>query len=136
MNRFLSLMTWCDDQFAVAQDGWAGNPVPTAVPRRNLAFATTQHWIFDRRIPADPDARRALALYREARNAEQNYLVSYAVLSYYKIVELKHRETIKWLEAAFPLIEKKFEKISFVRSIRNAETDRWAIILWRTTGQR
>jgi hypothetical protein len=31
------------------------------------------------------DARRALALYREARNAEQNYLVSYAVLNYYKI---------------------------------------------------
>lgn len=110
VNRFLSLMTWCDDQFAVAQDGWAGNPVPTAVPRRNLAFATTHHWIFDRRIPADPDTRRALALYREARNAEQNYLVSYAVLSYYKIVELKHWETIKWLEAAFPLIEKRLRE--------------------------
>lgn len=110
VNRFLSLMTWCDDQFAVAQDGWAGNPVPTAVPRRNLAFATTHHWIFDRRIPADPDTRRALALYREARNAEQNYLVSYAVLSYYKIVELKHKETIKWLEAAFPLIEKRLRE--------------------------
>jgi hypothetical protein len=36
INRFLSLMTWCDDQFAIAQDGWSGNPVPVAVPKRNL----------------------------------------------------------------------------------------------------
>ena len=34
-------------------------------------------------------ARKALALYREGRNAEQNYFISYAVLSYYKIIELK-----------------------------------------------
>jgi hypothetical protein len=33
---------------------------------------------------------RALALYREARNAEQNFLVSYAVLNYYKIIEIKN----------------------------------------------
>ncbi len=89
INRFLSIMTWCDDQFAVAQDGWSGNPVPVPVPRRNLASTTTHHWIFDRQIPASKKARRALALYREARNAQQNFLVSYAVLNFYKIVELK-----------------------------------------------
>jgi hypothetical protein len=109
-NRFLSVMTWCDDQFAVAQDGWAGNPVPTPVPRRNLAFTTAHPWIFDRKIPTDEDARRALALYREARNAEQNYLVSYAVLNYYKIVELKHPKgpkTRAWLATTFPSVERK-----------------------------
>ncbi|MBL8565367.1 MAG: hypothetical protein JNM89_06595 [Hyphomicrobiaceae bacterium] len=111
VNRFLSLITWCDDQFAVAQDGWAGNRVPSPVPRRDLASTTAHHWIFDRRLPADVDTRRALALYREGRNAEQNYLVSFAVLSYYKIIELRHKETIKWLEAAFPLVEKTLRDV-------------------------
>jgi hypothetical protein len=35
-----------------------------------------------------PEARRALALYREALNAEHSSLISYAVLNYYKIIEL------------------------------------------------
>ena len=52
INRYLSIMTWCDDQFSIAQDGWSGNPVPVAVPRRNLAFTTAQHWVFDRKIPS------------------------------------------------------------------------------------
>jgi hypothetical protein len=38
INRFLSIMTWCDDQFAIAQDGWSGNPVPVPVRKRDLAF--------------------------------------------------------------------------------------------------
>ena len=50
INRFLSVLAWCDDHFAVAQGGWSGNPVPVAVPRRNLAFVTAQDWPFDRRI--------------------------------------------------------------------------------------
>lgn len=91
INRFLSVMTWCDDQFAVAQDGWLGNPVPVAVPRRNLAFTTTHQWMFDRKVPTNEDAKRALAIYREARNAQQNYMISYAVLNYYKVVEIGHK---------------------------------------------
>lgn len=90
INRFLSLLCYCDDQFAVAQGGWSGNPVPVAVPRRDLAFTTTTQWVFDRKISASDEARRALALYREARNAEQNFLVSYAVLGYFKIIEILH----------------------------------------------
>ncbi len=91
MNRFLSLMTWCDDQFAICQYGWSGNPIPVAVRKRDLAFTTATHWTFDRKIPRSPEARKALAIYREARNAQQNYLISYAVLSYCKIVELRHK---------------------------------------------
>lgn len=91
INRFLSVLTWCDDQFAVLQDGWSGNPVPVATPRRDLAFTTAHHWVFDRRSPELPEAKKAIAIYRDGRNAEQNYLVSYAVLSYYKIIELRHK---------------------------------------------
>jgi hypothetical protein len=89
INRFLSLVAWCDDNFAVLQEGWSGNPIPVPVRKRDLGFTTAYSWMFDRKIPASPDARKALALYREGRNAEQNYMISYAVLSYYKIIELK-----------------------------------------------
>jgi hypothetical protein len=89
INRFLSLMTWCDDNFAILQEGWSGNPIPVPVPKQNLGLITAYNWFFDRKIPAPPEARKALALYREGRNAEQNYFISYAILSYYKIIELK-----------------------------------------------
>lgn len=91
LNRMLSVMTFCDDQFAIAQDGWSGNPMPIGVPRRDLAFSTTRHWLFDRSSPDNAKGRRALALYREGRNAEQNFMVGFAVLSYYKIIEIRHQ---------------------------------------------
>jgi hypothetical protein len=91
MNRFLSLMSWCDDQYAVLQDGWAGNPMPVAVPKRDLAFTTAPTWLFDRKVPPSVETRKALALYREGCNAAENYLISFAVLSFYKIIELKHK---------------------------------------------
>jgi hypothetical protein len=100
VNRFLSILTWCDDQFAVVQGGWSGNPVPVGVPRRNPAFATSPDWLFDRQIPPADEARRALALYREGRNAEETALVSYAVLSYFKIIEIRNPDgprAKKWI---------------------------------------
>src|SRR5262249_19706785 len=107
INRFLSVLTWCDDQFAILQGGWSGNPVPVAVPKRDLALHTAHHWIFNRQIPKPNEAKIAIALYREGRNAQQNYLISYAVLSYYKIIELKyHREdTKKWLRENFIVLK-------------------------------
>jgi hypothetical protein len=109
INRFLSLLTWCDDQYAIAQGGGSGNPVPVAVPRRNLAFVTAYHWVFNRDIPDSQEAQRALALYREARNAEQNFMISYAVLNYYKIIEIRHpdsdsRPIRDWLGVNFQAI--------------------------------
>src|SRR5712664_198433 len=59
INRFLSVLSWCGDNFAVARDGWSGNPVPVAVPRRDLAFATAFDWFFDRRISLSDEVRRA-----------------------------------------------------------------------------
>lgn len=107
INRFLSLMTWCDDQYAVTQGGWSGNPVPVAVPKRNLAFTTAHQWVFNRNIPTSGEVQRALALYREARNAEQNFMISYAVLNYYKIIEIHHERgptSTKWVADNLPAI--------------------------------
>lgn len=106
INRFLSLLAWCDDQFAVKQDGWSGSPVPIAVARRDLAFATAHDWVFDRQIPQSDKARLALALYREGRNAEAAALVSYAVLSYFKVIENQYdnnedAKARKWITRNF-----------------------------------
>ena len=107
INRFLSVLCWCDDHFAIAQDGWSGNPVPVAVPRRNLAFTTTSFWHLDWKISESEEVRRALALYREARNAEENYMVSHAVLNYYKIIEIRHHrkpQSLPWVAEHLPAI--------------------------------
>lgn len=110
INRFLSLMTWCDDNFAILQEGWSGNPIPVPVPKRNLGLITAYNWCFDRKIPASPEACKALALYREGRNAEQNYFISYAILSYYKIIELKFGDfegpkVRGWIAANYPALK-------------------------------
>lgn len=109
INRFLSLLTWCDGQFAVAQHGWSGNPVPVAVPKRNLAFPTAQHWLFSRQIPSDAKVLRALGHYREARNADYAGLVSYAVLSYYKVIEGGQNDNdakVKaWITTTYPIVD-------------------------------
>ena len=110
INRFLSIMTWCDDQFAVAQGGWSGNPAPVPVPRRDLAFTTAHDWMFGRNVPANQDAKRALAIYREARNAQQNFMVSYAVLNYYKVVEIGHKgrgDVKNWFRDNFDRLRKQ-----------------------------
>ncbi len=111
IHRFLSMLTWCDDQYAVVQEGFAGNPVPVPVSKRNLAFATAYHWGFDRKNPEDSDVRKAIAIYREGRNAEQNFLVSYGVLSYYKILEIRHKKNeSKWFKENYPLIKDNLDK--------------------------
>jgi hypothetical protein len=106
INRFLSVLAWCDDQFAVAQGGWSGNPVPVPVHKRDLAFATAHQWLFHRCIPDSNQVRRALAIYREGLNAEEAGLGSYAVLSYFKLLEIRYegREIAAWISKSLPTV--------------------------------
>jgi len=90
ISRFLSLLTWCDDQPSTLQDGWAGNPVPVAVPKTNLGSLITDIWVFNKKLPECNKQQIALSLYRQGRNAEKSSLNSYAILSYYKIIEIKY----------------------------------------------
>lgn len=90
INRFLSIMTWCCDNFAIKRHGWSGNPVPVPIAKPDLAFVTAHDYIFDRKIPDSEDAMR---------NAQTNGLISYAVLNYYRLIEIRHhgKETVrKW----------------------------------------
>lgn len=121
INRFLSVMTWCDDQFAIAQGGWSGNPVPVPVLKRNLAFTTTYNWVFNRKIPISDEVRRALALYREGRNAQQNALISYAVLSYFKVIELRfHNGPLAkgWIRKNFAAMSQRTDHEAIERFLR------------------
>jgi Methylamine utilization protein MauJ len=114
IHRFLSQLAWQDDHYAIAQDGWAGNPIPVAVPRRELAAMVSPHWWFDEITLTHPDAERALALYREGRNAQYSYLVSYAVLSFYKIIEIakgKQKGAARdWIKAAYLQVREERQK--------------------------
>lgn len=107
INRFLSIMAWCDDNFAIAGYGWSGNPIPVPVPKSNLGITTAQDYIFNRKIPSTEEARRALALYREARNAEFSGFIGQAVLNYYRIIEIGNRsrgDVKNWFRDNFELL--------------------------------
>jgi hypothetical protein len=107
INRFLSVLSWCDDQFAISEGGWSGNPVPVAVSKRNLGFVTAYEWPFHRNISPSDEIRRALALHREGQNAEEASLTSYAVLSYFKIIEIRYptgKKVKNWIAQNFPAI--------------------------------
>ncbi len=91
LNRFLSLLSWCDDSYAVLEDGWSGNPIPVPVQQSDGTFSTTPHWVFSRSIPADPELLQRLAYYREGLNARQAGLVTFEVLSFFKVFERRSR---------------------------------------------
>jgi hypothetical protein len=112
-------MTWCDDNFAILQEGCSGNPIPVPVPKPNLRFTTAYNWIFDRKT-------QRLAPYREGRTAEQNYFISHAILSYCKIIELKFADfdgpkVRGWIAANYPAL--KVDK-TLTREIADFEEER------------
>ncbi|MCG8510790.1 MAG: hypothetical protein MI741_16325, partial [Rhodospirillales bacterium] len=78
-------------------------------PKRELAFITADYWAFDRKMPKSPEARKALAIYREALNAQHNFMVPYAVLGYYKLIELKYKKGLdikEWFRSNYETIRK------------------------------
>ncbi len=97
ISRFLSLLSWCDDSYAILGDGWSGSPVPISIPRGETARKIMNPWIFDRKVPTNEKLLQCLAYYREGLNAHQAGLTSLEVLSFYKVIE-KSDETksVNW----------------------------------------
>ncbi|TPL49776.1 methylamine utilization protein MauJ [Mesorhizobium sp. B2-4-6] len=117
ISRFLSLLSWCDDSHAVLKDGWLGNPVPVPVPRSESAFSTTLHWLFNRSIPKDSELLQRLAYYREGLNAQQAGLVTFEVLSFFKVFERRVRSkpgepnpTKAWIRDVFDKVSISLDK--------------------------
>lgn len=85
INRFLSVLAWCDDQPIENKYGWSGNPVPVSVPKDSRQMGSSIAFPFFRELEAEPKARLALALYREGITINS---VPFAFLSYFKILNI------------------------------------------------
>ena len=104
INRFLSVLSWCDDQAMQNLYGWSGNPVPIAVPKESRAIGSSIAFPFNRNPESDGRARLALALYREGRTVNS---VPFAFLSYFKILNIfwKDKFTTSDGQRQNPIIE-------------------------------
>jgi hypothetical protein len=85
INRFLSVLSWCDDQSMENRYGWSGNPIPTSVPKESRAVGSSIAFPFHRNLEPDKKARLALALFREGRTVNS---IPFAFLSYFKICNM------------------------------------------------
>jgi hypothetical protein len=85
INRFLSILAWCDDQGMENLYGWSGNPIPVSVPRRSRSIGSSIAFPFYRDMENDQKARLVLALYREARTINN---IPFEFLSYFKILNM------------------------------------------------
>ncbi|MDD7972105.1 methylamine utilization protein MauJ [Roseinatronobacter alkalisoli] len=103
LNRFLSVLSWCDDRHAILRQGWSGNPVPVPVPRREMAFSTMMTWMFYRSLPDDEQLLNCLSYYREGLNAAEAEIVSQEVLSFFKVFEMRRKgpQVGRWIAEEF-----------------------------------
>jgi hypothetical protein len=85
INRFLSVLSWCDDQPMENKYGWSGSPIPVSVPIDSKQVGSSIAFPFGRELETDPKARLALALFREARTINS---VPLSFLSYFKILNI------------------------------------------------
>jgi len=85
VNRFLSVLSWCDDQPMENHGGWAGNPMPVSVPRETRMVGSSIAFPFGRELEENSKARLALALFREGQTVNS---ISFQFLSYFKILNI------------------------------------------------
>ncbi len=104
INRFLSVLSWCDDQAMENRYGWSGNPIPVAVPKESRAVGSSIAFPFHRNLEPDQKARLALAIFREGRTVNS---IPFAFLSYFKILNIfwNDRSVIVNGERKNPIIE-------------------------------
>ena len=118
INRFLSILSWCDNQAMENLYGWSGNPVPVAVPLKKRIVGSSMYFIFDRGIEDDPRAKLALALYREGLTINSK---PFQFLSYFKILNIFWQDKFKkgkneLIEGLREYLEKLKYKLAVERS--------------------
>jgi len=89
INRFLSVLSWCDDQPMENRYGWSGTPVPGTVPKEarisGSIIASPFGFPFYRDIEKSKKTKLALALFREARTINST---PFEFLGYFKILNI------------------------------------------------
>ncbi|MDP3049276.1 MAG: hypothetical protein Q8N12_07615 [Thermodesulfovibrionales bacterium] len=109
INRFLSILAWCDDQGIENFGGGSGTPIPVAVPRKHRVVGSSIAFPFNRDIEKNTKAQIALALYREGLTINS---VPFAFLSYFKVLNIfwKGNELVKGIRSLLPKIEDDLAK--------------------------
>jgi hypothetical protein len=123
LNRFLSMLAWCQDQHAILGSGWSGNPVPVPVRKFEKGGTIAGQWAFDRSLPEDPEVLQRLAYYREGLNAREAGLVSYQVLSFFKVFEQRVKSEGRTPNPTKPWIRDNFEAAT--SALQSAELERF-----------
>ena len=109
INRFLSVLSWCDDQSLENKYGGSGNPVPVPVGRESRLVGSSIAFPFGRQLEDDKRARLALALYREGRTVNSD---AFSFLSYFKILNIFWKD--KYINGKNQLIEGMREALPMV----------------------
>lgn len=128
INRFLSTLSWCDDQGMENLYGWSGNPVPVPVPRETRLTGSSIAFPFYREIEQERKAQLALALYREALTINS---VPFKFLSYFKILNIfwndkkinKKNEIIEGIRETLPEIKNDEQAIKRLEKLKGIEVD-------------
>ncbi len=122
INRFLSLISWCDDAPMINTYGWSGNPVPVRIPLQRQSWSPARVYPFARAALDDPRQRLMVALYREARSTKS---LPYSFLSYFKILNV-HRNTgdeqSAWINETIPQLN-DHQALERVEQLRQLESD-------------
>ncbi len=122
VNRFLSLLSWCEGQPLEFHYGWSGNPKPVPVEAIRLTTNITYHFAFTRSPLSDPKQRLALALYREAISVNS---MPYEFLGYFKILNILFKEGQRqkeWIRSVLPSLSEEDVK-KRIAQITSSEPD-------------
>ena len=94
INRFLSILFWCDDVPMENLYGFSGSAEPVAIPRdtTRTCGVCIGGYLFYRDLAPDPKAKLALALYRETLTVNS---VPFSFLSYFKILNIFWKDKYK-----------------------------------------
>lgn len=100
INRFLSVLSWCDDQPLENRYGWSGSPNPVPITRQPRRTGSSIAFPFYRNLEQNKKAILALALFREARTINST---PFEFLNYFKILNIFWKD--KFSNGQNPIIE-------------------------------
>jgi len=85
INRFLSVLSWCDDASMQNIGGFSGSLKPQSISRETRHVGSSIAFPFGRHLEKDKHVRVALACYREARTVNSR---PFSFLSYFRILNI------------------------------------------------
>jgi hypothetical protein len=90
LNQLLSIAAWLDDIYAVQLYGSMGTTEPNRQTRQTREFPISimQGWCNSWKPVEDERKRLALAIYREAVNMAQFHSLRFAVVGFYRVLEV------------------------------------------------